>query len=348
VTSPAAVTRPRSVALAGMAITLAIVAVTLLWSKWLPYFQRVTELAGSHTWAGKSILQTGGVRAGDVPSWSAATSFTSAYFQAVWKALLAALLISAAVQTLVPRAWLLRLLDRPGRVSGALAGGLAGTPSMMCACCSAPVAVTLRRNGVPTSAVVAYWLGNPLLNPAVLVFLFLVAPWQWGVTRLVVGALVVVGGGALVARFAPAAPVAVLPEVEEPAGKLLFRYAWTLLRLALVLIPEYLIVVMLIGAFRGWLFPLTGASAGLLVVLAAALIGTAMVIPTGGEIPIVQGLALAGLSLGGVGALLITLPAVSLPGAAMVIRAFGWRVTLATAGVVVTGGLIAAGLLTLL
>jgi hypothetical protein len=34
--------------------------------------------------------------------------------------------------------------------------------------------------------VVAYWLGNPLLNPAELVFLALVAPWPWTVTRLVV------------------------------------------------------------------------------------------------------------------------------------------------------------------
>jgi uncharacterized membrane protein YraQ (UPF0718 family) len=101
-----------------------------------------------------------------------------------------------------------------------------------------------------------------------------------------------------------------------------------------------------IGAFRGWLFPL-GADlrSGLLLIVVAAVVGTAMVIPTGGELPIVQGLVLAGLSLGAAGALLITLPAVSLPGVAMVGRAFGWRVTAATAAVVVVGGLAAAALL---
>jgi hypothetical protein len=41
---------------------------------------------------------------------------------------------------------------------------------MMCTCRAAPVAAALRRTGVPTSVAVAYWLGNPLLNPAVLAF----------------------------------------------------------------------------------------------------------------------------------------------------------------------------------
>jgi Lyase len=58
---------------------------------------------------------------------------------------------------------------------------------------AAPVAVTLRRNGVSPAAAVAYWLGNPLLNPAVLGFLFFVSPWQWTLTRMVVGIAAVLG-----------------------------------------------------------------------------------------------------------------------------------------------------------
>jgi hypothetical protein len=60
--------------------------------------------------------------------------------------------------------------------------------------------------GVSTAAALAYWLGNPLLNPAVLVFLVFVAPWQWTATRLVVGVLIVVGGSALVARLVEGRP----------------------------------------------------------------------------------------------------------------------------------------------
>ena len=347
---------------AGVLVAVVVFVVALLWAKWLPYAARASSVHASGAWRRSSVLGVGGVRPGDAPSWHAATSFTSAYVQAVWKALVAALLISAALQSLVPRAWLLRVLNRRGRVSSALAGGLCSTPSMMCTCCTAPVAVTLRRSGVSTAAAVAYWLGNPLLNPAVLVFLLFVAPWQWTVTRLVIGLLVVVGGAALVARLVEGrravtpSDTAKLTGADEPEpvgtdwlAAAPARFGRALLRLSIVLVPEYVLVVMLIGAFRGWLFPI-GATlgSGLLVVLIGAIVGTLLVIPTAGEIPILQGLAIAGVAAGPIGALLITLPAVSLPGIAMVGRAFGWRTTAGTAVVVVAGGVLGAGLLTVL
>jgi uncharacterized protein len=339
-----------------------VFVVVLLWAKWLPYAARASSVHASGAWSGSSVLGVGGVRPGDAPSWHAATSFTAAYVAAVWKALVAALLISAALQSLVPRTWLLRLLNRRGRVASAVAGGLCSTPSMMCTCCTAPVAVTLRRSGVSTSAALAYWLGNPLLNPAVLVFLLFVAPWQWTATRLVVGLLVVVGGAALVARLTEnrrgtaGSDTAQLTGDDEPEPmgtewlvSAPSRFGRALLRLSIVLVPEYVLVVMLIGAFRGWLFPIAATlNSGLLVVVIAAVFGTLLVIPTAGEIPILQGLVIAGVAAGPIGALLITLPAVSLPGIAMVGRALGWTTTAATAAMVAVGGLLGAGLLMVL
>ena len=352
-------TRPptRRTAAAGLLLAAVIAVAVLLWAKWVPYQAKVAGLSESHAWDGSSILTVGGVRPGDAPSWHAATTFTTTYLQAIWKALVAALLISAAVQAFVPRAWLLRVLNRPGRLRSAAVGGLVSTTSMMCTCCTAPVAATLRLDGVSPAAALAYWLGNPLLNPAVIVFLALVAPWQWTVTRVGVGVLVVVGGSALVARLTsrPEVPVEQVTGAPEVApadwfGTAPERFARTLGRLLVTLVPEYLLVVLVVGAVRGWLFPLGDGAvhAGLLVVLVAAVVGTLLVLPTGGEIPVLQGLALAGMSLGGLGALLLTLPAVSLPGIAMVGRAFGWRTTWATAAVVAAGGVVAAVVLTAL
>ncbi|MGH8888609.1 MAG: permease, partial [Acidothermaceae bacterium] len=67
-----------------------------------------------------------------------------------------------------------------------------------------------------------------------------------------------------------------------------------------------------------------------------------------GEIPILQGLSALGVGAGPLGALLITLPAVSLPSMAMVGRALSWRVTAAVAGVVMVTGLAGAILLSML
>ncbi|BCI51174.1 hypothetical protein NIIDNTM18_04520 [Mycolicibacterium litorale] len=346
----------RRAVLAGVAVTAAVFVAGLCWAKWTPYLGKAAAAARTHEWPGKDILAVGGVHAGDAPSWAAATVFFEAYVLSIWPALVVALLLSACVQALVPRTWLSRLLNRRRAVATALAGGAASMPSMMCTCCAAPVAVTLRRSGVTRAAAVAYWLGNPLLNPAVLVFLLFVAPWQWTVTRLAVGVAAVVGTAVVVGvltrrddrRELPSALTGGLDDAApgEPAPR---RFVTALLRLCLVLLPEYLVIVLLIGAGRGWLLSLIEpANRGLLVVVVAAVLGTLLVIPTAGEIPILHGLAVLGVSTGVLGALLITLPAVSLPGAAMVVRGFGWKTVGVTAGMVMAAGLVGAAMLSVL
>jgi uncharacterized membrane protein YraQ (UPF0718 family) len=72
------------------------------------------------------------------------------------------------------------------------------------------------------------------------------------------------------------------------------------------------------------------------------------VIPTAGEIPIIQGLLAAGVGTGPVGALILTLPALSLPSMLMIRRAFPARVIVATGLAVAAMGLVGAGLLVML
>jgi uncharacterized membrane protein YraQ (UPF0718 family) len=276
-----------------------------MWAKWMPYGAKALRAQRTHHWSGSSILTVGGVRAGDGPTWHAATTFFYAYFLSIWQALVAALLISASVQALTPRSWLPRMLNRRRLISSAVAGGVASMQSMMCTCCAAPVAVTLRRNGVARAAAIAYWLGNPLLNPAVLVFLFFVAPWQWTLTRMVVGVAAVLGVAVSVGLVTRARgsgqppPEAVAASGDGESVSRHLRFVRALLRLCVLLLPEYAVMVLLVGAFRGWLLTLTRLPhQGLLIVVLAAVVGTLIVIPTAGEIPILQGLALLGVSSG--------------------------------------------------
>jgi uncharacterized protein len=338
----------------GVLVTVAVFVAGLLWAKWMPYAAKALRAQQTHHWSGSSVLTVGGARTGDGPSWHAATTFFHAYFSSIWPALVVALLISASVQALMPRSWLPRMLNRRRLISSALAGGVASMPSMMCTCCAAPVAVTLRRNGVTRVAALAYWLGNPLLNPAVLVFLFFVAPWQWTLTRMMVGIATVVGVAAsvgLVTRARGAGeplPEAIAASDEESTAAAR-RFVRALLRLCLILLPEYAVMVLIVGVFLGWLLTLTQiAHHGLVIVVLAAIVGTLIVIPTAGEIAILQGLALLGVSSGTLGALLITLPAVSVPGAAMVARSFGWKAIATTTVLVIAAGLLGVAVLSLL
>jgi uncharacterized membrane protein YraQ (UPF0718 family) len=334
----------------GTAAFVAIFAASLDWAKWTPYVHKLSAIRSTRAWPGSNVLDQAGT-AGSSPSLHGAWTFTTAYVNAIWMAIVAALLIAAAIEALVPRRWLLRALARRTRAGGSLAGALCALPSLMCTCCTAPVAATLRRNGVPAAAALSYWLGNPVLNPAVLAFLALVAPWQWVTTRIAIGLLLVLVGMPLVARLSRSPATA--PAIDRSTATAFSlrdaprRYAAALARLALTLLPEYFVVVLLLGLVRGWIFPLDGDAVHwtALAVLAACVLGTLVVIPTGGEIPIAQGLAAAGVSAGAVGALLITLPAISLVSMAMVARAFSVRVTAAAACAVAVAGLLAGALL---
>lgn len=105
-------------------------------------------------------------------------------------------------------------------------------------------------------------------------------------------------------------------------------------------------MVLALGAARAYLFPSLshsiGGDAWLVVVL--AITGTLFVIPTAGEIPILAVLLGFGLSAASAGALMITLPAVSLPSLVMVGRAVPSKVLAFVAGSVVVAGLVTAGL----
>jgi uncharacterized membrane protein YraQ (UPF0718 family) len=317
----------------------------------VPYLHKLHVVDTTGAYPGKDVLAKAGA-AGAAPSLSGALAFLEAYAVAVWPALVAALTMAAAIESLLPRHWLLALLGRDGAL-GRLSGGVAALPSMMCTCCSAPIVRTLRRGGVPADTALAYWLGNPLLNPAVLAFLAIVLPWQWVVTRLLVGAVLVFGLTGLVARFAgagartmPLPPEQTLPSPPE-GGSSAWRFAKALLVNGAVLVPEYLLVVLLVGLLRGWLLPLGDATTHMaaLVTVGAALAGTLVVVPTGGEIPLIAGLAAVGLGKGPLGALLICLPAISLPSMAMAGRAMGWRVTAGAALAVAVCGMLAGALL---
>lgn len=351
---PAAKVDARATALSGVVVGL-VVVVGLTWAKWLPYAVKVQGLFVSPHWDGSSVLDAGGT----APGLSGAWTFAMTYAQAIWKALVVSLLVAAGVDALVPRRRLLGLLGRGGAWRQAGAGGLLSLPSMMCTCCTAPITVSMRRAGVPLPAAAAYWLGNPLLNPAVLVFLLLVAPWQWVVTRLVLGLAIVLGAAVLVGRLqrrrclAAVAADAVLPGEDPPVGRVSEvpgRFVRSLLRLGVVLVPEYAAVVLLMGAFSGWLsqFAVLDHRLGVLGMVVAALVGTLLVVPTGGEIPVLLALSALGVSQGTLGVVLVTLPALSLPSMVMVARAISPRATAVLAGAVVVGGLGAGVLLTAL
>jgi uncharacterized protein len=330
-------------------IFAAFALVLLYWAKWGPYWQKLPAVATSHS-LGASIL-TGKSVLPPAPSIQAGLSYSFAYFKSIWTALVAGLLIAAAIEAVIPRHWLLKVMASGGPVRRVLVGGALSVPGMMCTCCAAPPVVALRRSGVPLAASLAYWLGNPSINLAVFAFAALVLPWQLVALRVASGLVLVFVAVPVVSRlvipaeerltetsFAPIASAA--PPVSPIAvGR---RFVGSVVRLAVTLVPEYVVIVFALGAFRGFLFQPAHVSGLMSVGVTAifAVAGTLFAIPTAGEVPIVQGLLKAGIGNGPAAALLLTLPAISLPSLLMVGRSFPRSATLAAAGAVVVIGVV--------
>jgi len=314
-----------------------VAVIGLYYVKWSPYYLKSFVAASNHS-IGASIIDDHAQE-----PIAAALAYAQVYFLAIWKAAVLGVVLGSLVQVLVPKDWLLRTFGQAG-LGSTVCGGLFALPGMMCSCCAAPVVAGLRRQRVSVGAALAFWIANPVLNPATLIFMGFVLGWGFTLLRLIAGVILVVGVSLFAQRIArpdvlpEPAVEAVEAVTQPPQGSLLSRWMGTLWQLFWSTIPVYVVAVLVMGAARVWLFPhVDGAmGSGLLWLVPLAVVGTLFVIPTAAEIPIVQTLMTLGLGTAPAVALLMTLPSVSLPSMLMLRKSFDAKV------------LIVVGLLTML
>jgi hypothetical protein len=313
--------------------------------KWIPYYAKAFIAQSQHS-IGESII-SGEAGAAPPASWHAAVEYAIAYGKSIWKAMILGLLLGSGIKVLLPSRWVSDLLGRLGFRS-VIRGGVLAIPCMMCTCCAAPVAAGMRQSRASIGSVVSWWLSNPILNPATLVFMGFVLGWGWALFRVVFGIAMVLGIAYLAERYAgsdaTASPTDHLPpalEADASTGNILLRWMREFMTMTIRLLPEYLILVLLLGAARAWLFPVFNADDSMIWIVAMAVAGTLFVIPTAGEVPIVQAMLALGMGAGPAAALIMTLPAISLPSLAMLGSVFSVRIRLVIAIGVVLSGVVA-------
>lgn len=329
-------------------IFLLVAVIGFAYVKWLPYYAKVFVAHSQHS-IGDSII-FGKASSPPPVSFSAALDYAMAYGKSIWKAMLLGLLLGSGIKVLLPSQWVSNLLGRLGFKS-VIRGGLLAIPCMMCSCCAAPVAAGMRQSRASVGSVVSWWLSNPLLNPATLVFMGFVLGWGWAIFRLLFGIAMVLGIAYVAERYANSSEEnpseaelinqAVTPDIKASTDSFWLRWAREFTLLSIRLLPEYVVLVLLLGAARAWLFPMFGADDSVIWIFAMALAGMLFVIPTAGEIPIVQAMFALGVGAGPGAALMMTLPAISLPSLAMLGKVFSLRIRLVIALSVVLAGIIA-------
>jgi len=317
---------------------LCLVIAALVYLKWSGAYAKYQAASTSHAMT-ESLYLTGG------SLWQQPFIFTVSYLGDIWWATLLGLLGGGAVMAFFPFGIFRKSLQGEG-LKQCLVGTLVATPLMICACCSSLVVPSLRKKGAGIGPSLSFWIASPSLHLGGIAIIATLFSWQAALFRLVLA----FGTSVLVAAFigARASCSTQSPPLESadsptlpPSSSPLFAMRWieTTLRLAGDLLPIAVGATLLVGVLKTYLFssPLPSLQdASLLQLLTVSLLGTLMMVPTLGEIPLVLGLMQLGLSQSSAVVLLYSLPAVNFPSLLIVGRYLGWKVA-SGVGIAVTG-----------
>ncbi|MBI4236436.1 MAG: permease [Chloroflexi bacterium] len=259
------------------------------------------------------------------------------YMALVWHATLVGMLIGALFLTVVAPL-LVPWVGRAGFRSH-LAGSFLALGNPFCSCCAAPVGVSLHRRGAALGPTLAFVVSAPLLNVTSLILAASLLPLNFALLRivggLVVGILITYLVAVIASRWSRQAAPAAAPsaavrlssrivdgfnrwfrfEALVPSGaadspaSLIAAWLGTTWRLARVAVPVLFVGAVVTAALVMALPDPTDTPLG--IVMAAAF-GTLLMVPTWTEMPMALGFLGKGLE-GPAAALLLTLPAVSVP-----------------------------------
>jgi len=273
-----------------------------------------------------------------VTAWWQPIAQATSYLFNVWHATMLGILISGLALTVLPAYW--RPYAAQRGFKGSLVGALFALPQPFCSCCSSVMAPTLVRRGASTSFLLSFVVGAPMLNVTTIILALALLPARFAALRIVAGIAVTVLVTYLVSYASdrweadsgvepspPARPVVAQRIAERYASlmdldritrsrrvdtpsELIGAWLYASGRIALVLVPTLWAWSVIASAlFRAVPGVFANNVNGVAI---AAIAGTLFMISTWSEIPMALHLIQAGAT-GPAAALLVVLPAISLP-----------------------------------
>ena len=273
-----------------------------------------------------------------VTGWWRPFAQATSFLLNVWHATMLGILLSGLALTVLP-VYLKSYVTRGG-FTGSLFGAMFALPQPFCSCCSSVMAPSFVRRGASTTFLLSFIIGAPMLNVTTMVLALALLPAPFAITRIVAGIVITLLVTYLVARVADRwEGTARSANERAPAGGWIQRVggfylslfdldriighrrletpsqligAWLYAsgRIALVLVPTLWLWSVIASA----LFQALPSAFGnnLTSVVLSAVVGTFFMISTWSEIPMALQLIQSGYT-GPAAALLVVLPAISLP-----------------------------------
>lgn len=272
-----------------------------------------------------------------LPWWLQPLGASVDYLLLVWHATILGMLIGALFITFL--AGFLKSKMQGTGFKSQIAGAALAVTTPFCSCCAAPIGCTVYRGGASLGPTLAYVVSAPMLNLTSLALATILLPAEFAFTRIVSGIIVGIFVTYTVSFIAskwmlkgeveanPSRLVQLMSRalnrytrlfhleeflqgktIDSPAA-LISTWLSTAWKLIKIMIPIFIVATAMTAAIFMALPPLKNDAVS--VILAAAF-GVIFMVPTWTEIPVALGLISAGLN-GPAAAMLVALPAVSIP-----------------------------------
>lgn len=254
------------------------------------------------------------------------------------------------IQSYFPPEKTKRLLTGVSGMQGAVAAALLGTVTPFCSCSSIPIFIGFTRAGLPLGTTFAFLISSPMVDVASMLMLMSFFGSSFAIAYVVLGLVLAIAGGlALDALHLEKE----LKEYNNPIRKFYseseyfnqrqrLEYATNDTKIIVRNVFPYVLAGVAIGSVlhnwipQEWIIAILGDK-GIFGVLLATLTGVPIYADIFGTLPIAEALFLAGVPVGTILALMMSVTTLSMPSLIMLSEVMSRRLLFTFIGIVVAG-----------
>ncbi|MDO5332219.1 MAG: permease [Bacillota bacterium] len=271
--------------------------------------------------------------------------------------LVALIFMISYIQSYFPPEKTKRLLTGCSGLQGAVAAALLGTVTPFCSCSSIPIFIGFTRAGLPLGTTFAFLISSPMVDVASMLMLMSFFGSDFAIAYVIVGLVLAIVGGLVIDMLHLESH---LKQYDNPIRKFYseseyfdqmqrLNYAITDTKIIVRNVFPYVLAGVSIGAFlhnwipKEWILTVLG-NGNIFSVPLAALIGVPIYADIFGTLPIAEALYLAGIPVGTILALMMSVTTLSTPSLIMLKEVMDNRLLFTFIGIVI-GGIIFIGYL---
>lgn len=254
------------------------------------------------------------------------------------------------IQSYFPPEKTKRILTGYNKLSGAVIAALLGTVTPFCSCSSIPIFIGFTRAGMPLGTTFSFLISSPMVDVASMLMLMSFFGSSFAIAYVILGLVLAIVGGLFINSLHMDK---YLKEYDNPIRKFYseseyfnqtqrLNYAYNDTRIIVCNVFPYVLAGVAIGSVlhnwipQEWILNTLG-SKNYFGVLLATLIGVPIYADIFGTLPIAEALYLAGVPVGTILALMMSVTTLSLPSLIMLSEVLQRRLLFTFIGIVVTG-----------